>query len=322
MRQKLFATAVMAAAAMGAPSLGAAELFDKPITLIVNFSAGGATDTAARLMAPKAAEVLGQDIVIKNTTGASGTLGVAETARSEADGHIIGTGNMPAFAIIPSMRSLPYDPLQDLIQIAAVLPYEYAVMVKGDAPWQSWDELVEHVQANPREVSFGTDGAGSTNHLTMVRIGNELGLDWNHVPFKGGTDAAAALLGGHVDVVNNTTAAVASAIESGDIRPLLVTSQERLDIAPDVPTMEEEGFDFAQISYMSIIGPNGIPQNRRKAIEEAFAAAAQDEEVRAELAKMNLNPRYMPGEEYQELLGTMSENWGALLKELNMTSDQ
>ena len=304
------------------PAVVAADYPEEPVQLIVNFSPGGSTDTAARLMTTEATGTLGQGFVVTNRPGAGGTLGVAEVARSDPDGYTIGTANMPAIAIIPQLRDVPYDPSEDIVQIAAVMPYEYAVFVRGDAPWQTWDELVEHVKENPGEVTYGSVGTGTTNHLTMARIGDDLGLDWKHVPFQGGVKATTALMGGHVDVINNTMASVASALESGDIRALMVTSEERFDLVPDVPTMKEEGFDFSQISYMSIIGPAGMPEEAQQKIEAAFKKAVESEAVQKTTGKLDLHPKFMPGAEYAELLASLREEWGAVLDRLDVKTSE
>ena len=302
---------------LAAPVL-AAEFPAKPVKLIINFSAGGTTDIAARLMSSKATEILGQGIVCMNKPGAGGTLGVSHVARARNDGYTVGTCNMPAVAIIPQLRSVPYEPFKDLVQVAAVMPYEYGLMVRGDAPWKTWQEFVDHVKKNPGKVTYGSVGAGTTNHLVTARVGKELGLDWKHVPFQGGVKATAALLGGHVDLINNTTASVASSIKAGKIRVLMVTSEARFSLCPDVPTMKEAGFGFSQISYMSIVAPAGIPEEARAAIENAFKGAVADKGVLKSTGKLDLHPKFMPGQEYQDLLSKLSQEWGALLPELGV----
>ena len=296
----------------------AAEYPKKPVKLIINFSAGGTTDVASRLMISKASEVLEQALICMNKPGAGGTLGVSEVARSKKDGYTIGTCNMPAIAIIPQIRKVPYKPFDDLVQIAAVMPYEYGLRVRGDSPLKTWEDLVDHIKKNPGKVTYGSVGTGTTNHLVTARIGKELGFDWKHVPFQGGVKATAALLGGHVDIINNTTASVASSIKAGKIRVLMVTSEYRFSLCPDVPTMKEKGFGFSQISYMSIIGPAGIPDVARAKIEEAFKAAVADKAVLKGTGKLDLHPKYMPGKDYAALLQKLSKEWGALLPELDV----
>jgi tripartite-type tricarboxylate transporter receptor subunit TctC len=295
-----------------------AEYPTKPVKLIVNFSAGGTTDIAARLMVSKATEILKQAIISMNKPGAGGTLGVSYVARAKNDGYTIGTCNMPAVAIIPQIREVPYQPFKDLIQVCAVMPYEYALLVRGDAPWNTWDEFIAHVKANPGKVTYGSVGTGTTNHLVTARIGKVLGLDWKHVPFQGGVKATAAILGGHVDIINNTAASAASSLRAGKIKALLITSENRFSLTPDVPTMKEKGFKFSQISYMSIIAPAGIPDQARNMIEKAFKAAVEDKGVLKSTGKLDLHPKFMSGKEYQALLQNLSNEWGGLLTELGV----
>jgi len=299
-------------------NLVAADYPKKPVKLIINFSAGGTTDTAARLMVSKAAEIVGQALVCMNKPGAGGTLGVSHVARAKNDGYTIGTCNMPAVAIIPQIREVPYKPFEDLTQIAAVMPYEYGIMVRGDSPWKTWEQLVDYIKKNPGKITYASPGTGTTNHLVTARIGKELGLDWKHVPFQGGVKETAALLGGHVDCINNTTASVASSIKAGKIRVLMVTSEYRFSLCPDVPTMKEKGFDFSQISYMSIIAPAGIPDTAKAKIEAAFKAAVEDKAVIKGTGKLDLHPKFMPGNEYEALLKKLAKEWGTLLPELDV----
>ena len=299
-----------------------AEYPAKPIKFIVNFSAGGTTDTAARLMASKATEILNQAIICINKPGAGGTLGVSQVARAKNDGYTIGTCNMPAVSIIPLIREVPYKPFEDIVQVCAVMPYEYALLVRGDAPWNTWDEFTAYVKANPGKVTYGSVGTGTTNHLVTARIGKVLGLDWKHVPFQGGVKATAALLGGHVDIINNTAASVASSLRAGKIKALLITSENRFSLTPDVPTMKEKGFEFSQISYMSIIAPAGIPDTARTMLENAFKAAAEDQGVLKSTGTLDMHPKFMSGKAYQALLQSLSAEWGGLLKELGVKTEK
>jgi tripartite-type tricarboxylate transporter receptor subunit TctC len=298
--------------------VAAADYPTKPIKMIINFAPGGTSDFQARTIAQKAEKVLGQPIVATNKTGAGGTIGVSDVARAKPDGYTIGTCNMPALCIIPQMRKLPYDPFTSFTHVCQALPYEYAIMVKSDAPWKTWDELVKHIKKNPGTVTYGSVGTGTTNHLTMVRIEKAIGLDWIHVPFKGGTRETAALLGGNVATINNTNVSVVSPVRAGQIRLLMITSKNRWDFAPDVPTMSEKGFDFYQESYMSIIAPAGVPEEVRAKLENAFKVAIEDPEVKKASAKMYLSPEFKSGKEYAEVVKRLHREWGAVLKDLDL----
>ncbi|UUX48265.1 tripartite tricarboxylate transporter substrate binding protein [Nisaea acidiphila] len=314
MKRLLAAAGLFLAATAPVP---AADFPTKPVEMIVNFGAGGSTDTVARLLADKMGAVLGQNVVVSNTGGAGGTLGVAATAEKSADGYHIGTANMPALAILPQLRELPYKP-SDVVQIAGVMPYDYGIFAKQDAPYDTWEELVAYAKANPGKVTYGSVGTGTTNHLMMERIAKEIGISWRHVPFKGGAKAIAALVGGHVDIVNNTIGPILQPVKIGKVKPILVTSARPFKQIPDMPVILDKGFSFAQVSYMSIIAPAGIPDDVRSKLEGAVKAAAEDPEVLASAAKLDLYPAFLPGAEYESMLAEMGKDWGLLLKELGL----
>ena len=315
----MFKTLVAAGAALLATSLAAqAEDYPaKPIQMIVNFGAGGSTDTVARLLAEALGKELGGTVVVSNTAGAGGTIGLAATAETEPDGYHIGTANMPALAIVPQMRELPYTP-EDVVQIAGVMPYDYGIFAKKNAPYDTWEELVDYAKANPGTVTYGSVGTGTTNHLMMERLGKELGIEWRHIPFQGGAKAVAALVGGHVDLVNNTIGPILAPVQAGKVKPILVTSERPFPQLPDMPVVTDKGIDFAQVSYMSIVAPAGIDPDIRATLEAAFKVAVEDEAVKAAAAKLDLFPAFVPGADYEADLAEMRAEWGALLTELGL----
>lgn len=316
---------VSAIGAFGVTIVASAAVADypsQPIQLTVNFGAGGTSDVVARAIAQEMEEILDTDIVVNNRAGAGGTLGVAETARSDPDGYHIGTVNMPAISIIPHLRSVPYDPFEELIQIGAALPYEYAVIVRDDAPWDTWDELVDYMLENPGEVRYGSVGTGTTNHLAMARMAAEADFEWTHVPFDDGVSNTSAVAGGHIEVMNNTLAAVASMLEAGELRALLVTSERRFDLIPDVPTMEEAGFNFSQISYMSFAAPAGVPDRERSLLEDALEEAVASESVKEAAANFDARPSFISGSDYTTMLQDMSSEWSQVIDDLEIEVEE
>lgn len=315
MFRKIWAAAAVTLT-LAAP-VAAQEYPSRPIQLIVNFGAGGSTDTVARLLAESMGQQLGENVVVSNQSGAGGTIGVAATAETETDGYTIGTANMPALAILPQFRELPYK-TDAVVQIAAVMPYDYGIFARKDAPFDTWDELVAYAKENPGVLTYGSVGAGTTNHLMMERIATAAGIEWRHVPFQGGAKAVAALVGGHIDLINNTIGPVLAPVQAGKVKPILVTSERRFKSLPKVPTVLDEGFDFAQVSYMSLIAPAGIDPAIRAKLETVAKAAVENPKVLAAAEKLDLYPAYVPGVEYEQMLDEMRNQWGALLKDLGM----
>lgn len=317
---KLLSYACAAAlAAMVGPGAAAADYPEKPVTLVVNFGPGSTTDIVSRLLADRASAELGVPVVVVNKAGAGGTIGIAEVAKSNPDGYTIGTANMPALAILPQMRPVHYDPESDLVQIASVLPYEYMILARADAPYGTWEEFVQYARDHPGEVRYGGLGVGTTDHLAMIRMARDDDFEFTYIPYTGSTDLVAALLGGHIDAINSTAGPVAAPIEAGELQPLLVTSERSLaSIAPGVPTSREAGFDHAQVSYMSIVAPAGISPEIRQELAAAFRTAATDPAVVEKTQQINLNVDYIPGKEYEAMLESLRESFAPLLKELGL----
>jgi tripartite-type tricarboxylate transporter receptor subunit TctC len=275
--------ALLAAPALLSPAVASAQGFpSRPITLIVQFGPGSTTDIAARRLAELLAPQLGQPIVVVNRAGAGGVIGIGEMARATPDGHTIGLINMPALAIIPHMQAVPYDPLNAFHHIAVVGPYEFGIYVGANAPWRSWEELVAFGRANPGRLSYGTPGAGTTNHLAMERIGRDLGIEWTHAPFRGDGELIPNVIAGHVQIGNGSPGAVVPPVQAGTLRLLLVTSRNRWHGLPDVPTMLERGFDHFQSSFLSIAAPAAIPDAAKRRLDAAARAVLTDPAVIAE----------------------------------------
>jgi len=245
---------------VGSLAIGAQEEYPtKPIKGIISLSAGGTTDIVARTLAPFMEEYLGQPLVLINTPGANGTIAVADVAKRKPDGYTFGWCNLPTLVIHSQLRDLPYD-AKELEYVASPMPYEYMVLVRNDAPWKTWEDFIKYAKEHPRMIVYGTPGLGSTNHLSLVYVAMKEGIEWNAIPFKGNPESIAALLGGHIDACNTSTTAAVSALQSGEVRPLIVMSNNRLNLCPDIPTILEKGYDFYQYSCMGAIFPPGTPE--------------------------------------------------------------
>jgi tripartite-type tricarboxylate transporter receptor subunit TctC len=298
----------------------AQEYPTRPITLIVQFSAGTTTDIIGRRLAEEASKILGQPIVTINKAGGGGSVGVAEVVRSKPDGYTIGCMNMPALAIIPHMQNLPYDPLKDIAHICVVQPYEYGLYVKGDAPWKSLKDLVEYARENPGKVIYGSPGAGTTNHLIMVRIGQRDHLNWKHVPYRGDAEIIPAMLGGHVHAAVGSPAAVMPHVRAGKLKVLVVTNKDRWSYLPGVPTILESGYDFYQASYFSLGARAGIPEAVRGKLEDTFRRIIQNPAIDEEFQKkLYAKLSYMSGAEYAKYIQEQFRFYKEFLKKLGLT---
>jgi tripartite-type tricarboxylate transporter receptor subunit TctC len=297
----------------------AAEYPSKPITLIVNFAPGTSTDVIARMLAEEISKELKQPVVCVNKAGGGGASGVAEMLRADADGYTIGCINMPALAVLPQMQNVPYDPLKDVTHICAIMAYEYAIYVRADSPFKTFEELLDAAKAAPGKVTVGHPGVGTTSHIIMERIGKEKGLTFKHVPYKGDGELMPAIMGGHVDTGVGSPAAVGPQVKAGTLRLLLVTSKERWANFPEVPTILDKGYKFYQSSFLSIGAPAGIPDASRKKLEEAFRKVLNNPTIKADAeSKLSTRLGYISGADYAKYIKEEYGFYTSFLKELGI----
>lgn len=269
---------------------------DRPINLIVQFAPGTTTDIVGRRFAELLSKELGTPVAAINRPGASGTIGVGALVQAAPDGYTIGMVNLPALTILPHLQKVPYDPLTDLHHLGVIGPYEYGVYVAADAPWKTWEELVAQARAKPDSITYATPGNGTTNHLVMVRLGQDLGVQWTHAPFKGDGEIIPAVLGGHVQVAVGSPGAIVPQVKGGKLRLLVVTSRDRWRDLPDVPTLQDKGFRYFQASFLSLAVPARTPDSVKARLEAATAKILRDPATIAEFRdRLSTHVAYQTG---------------------------
>jgi tripartite-type tricarboxylate transporter receptor subunit TctC len=223
---------------------------------------------------------------------------------------------MPALAILPQMQNVPYHPLKDVAHICAIMAYEYAIYVRTDSPYKTFEDLLKAAKLNPGKVTVGHPGVGTTSHIIMERIGKENGLSFKHVPYKGDGELMPAIIGGHVDTGVGSPAAVGPQVKAAALRLLLVTSKEKWSGFPEVPTMQEKGYKFYQSSFLSIGAPAGTPEAARKKIEDAFKKVLNNPTIKAETeSKLSTRLGYISGSDYAKYIKEEHDFYGSFLKE-------
>jgi tripartite-type tricarboxylate transporter receptor subunit TctC len=294
----------VAAAAMAAMALwtGAAQAKfpEKPITLIVPWAPGGSTDQTARVLAKAAEQELGKPVIVENKPGASTTLGMAELARSKPDGYTIGVLSSTAYLIPLQGRKVPYDPIESFSFVSYYGDNLIGVAVLKDRKWKTLKELVEDGKNNRGQIKYGTAGVGTTQHLTTESLQLQSGAKFVHIPQKGSAGSMPALLGGHVDFITETSV-WAPFIENGQVRLLAVTTPERAAGYPDVPTLNELGYQSLR-SVQAIIGPAGMPEDVRMRLETAFRKALSDQAFKQTMGRLHMEVVDMPGAEVKKLV--------------------
>jgi tripartite-type tricarboxylate transporter receptor subunit TctC len=228
----------------------------RPVTLVVPYPAGTATDTTMRALATATEKYLGRPIVIENRAGAGGALGPAQVATAKPDGYTLSQIPLPLFRAF-FMRKMTYDPSRDFTYIIGLTGYTYGVVVRSGSPWKTFEELLADAKRNPGKITFGTPGANTTQHVTMLQIARLLGITWTHVPFKGTPEMVSALLGGHIDVSADTTA-WAPQVNAGQLRLLVTFGASRTKNWPTVPTLRDVGIDLVSNSPYGLAGPKDM----------------------------------------------------------------
>ena len=315
MARKLILAGVVSFSAL--PATGAlAEYPERPITMIVAYSAGGGTDIAARTLVPFIEKYLGEDatITVVNRPGAGGEIGFTELATAEPDGYTIGFINSPNILTIPIQRETRYS-MDDIEPVANIVYDPGAFSLRPDAEITNLEELVAYAKANPGEVTYGTTGIGSDDHLAALAFERLAGVEMNHVPFDGNADVRAAVLGGHIDMASMNVSETVPDADAGSLVLLGQMADERWEGAPDVPTFQEQGFDIIMGSNRAIGAPAGFPEDALAQLTDAVEQAVQDPEFRAQAEQQDLALAFQASEEFGQELDRLQEQYETLWQE-------
>jgi len=268
----------------GASSLQAADYPDHPVRIIVPFPPGGATDIAGRIVVQKLTERLHQPFFIENISGAGGNIGMATAARAANDGYTVLLSSS-SIVVNPSLyRAMPFDAVKDFIPVTKVGASPNSWEVNNDFPAKTMKELIDLIKANPGKYSVASPGNGTTPSLAIEMLKLAFDLNFVTVPFAGGGPMAQSLLGGFTPISCNALATTASFIQAGKIRALAVTSKQRLETLPDVPTLAELGIKDEESETMAgVFVPAGTPQPIVDLLQREIAAIVQMPDVRKRL---------------------------------------
>ncbi len=259
----------------------------RPITVIVPFSAGGPTDTIARLMAERMQKSPGQSVVVENVVGAGGTIANNRVMQAAPDGHVVMIGHLGTHVLAPAVQQLNVDYVNGFEPIAMIATNPQ-VMVSGNAlPAKDLKQLIAHVKANPGKVSYGTGGPGTPSHVMAVYFGNELGSPLNIVHYKGAAPALQDVIAGHVDLTFDQAATGLAHVRAGRVRGYAITAKTRLASAPDIPTVDEAGLPgFYMSIWHAFWAPKGTPREAIARLNAALREALADPAVRKRLEEI------------------------------------
>ncbi len=288
---------------------------DRPIRLIVGFSAGGSTDTTARLVAQALSERLGQPVVVENRPGAGGNIAAEAAARSAPDGYTLFMATSGIMAANQALyRSLPFDSLRDFAPISLVAFVPNLIVIHPDVPARTLAEFIAHAKANPGKLNYGSAGAGTSLHLAGSLLAARAGIDMVHVPYRGGAPAATDLLAGKIQMIASPMVEVLGQVQAGRLRPLAVTTARRSSTLPDIPTVAETLPGFEVALWNAIVGPAGMPPAAVARISHEVNQALGMPAMRAKLAEQGSEPAPNTPAEFAAFIRADIPKWAEIVR--------
>jgi tripartite-type tricarboxylate transporter receptor subunit TctC len=330
-RQSLtkLAKAVLAfSAVMALPMVSSSALAQtypsKPIKLVVGFAPGGGTDIIARAMAPRLSEILGQQVVVENRAGASGTIGADAVAKAPGDGYTLLMGHAISNAMAPAvLTKMPYDPASDFTAIHYIGYVPNVLVVHPSVAAKTVDELVALAKAKPGIFTYASSGIGSSQHFAGALFGKTTKVDLTHIPYKGSGQAVVDLLAGQVSMNFDTMPPVLEHAKSGKLRALAISTKERMPQLPNVPTFEEVGIKgFDVTNWYSVMGPKNMPKDVTAKIVDALKKTLDDPAIRQKLEPqgvIQIGPKNQ--DEFAAFVKTELTKYAKMAKELNIKAE-
>ena len=311
--QATFAIAVAASF----PGTVRAQAFPaKPIRLICPWPAGGATDAVMRALGESVGKILGGSVVVENKPGASGMLGPNELIKAAPDGYTLSQLTI-GVARLPHMQKMQFDPLKDFTYIACLTGYTFGIVVRTDSTIKSIKDLVDFAKANPEKFTYGSPGTGTTPHLAVEEFAAKAGIKLTHIPYKGAAEGIQSLLGGHVMSHSDSTG-WAPQVEAGAFRLLATYGSKRAKRWPNVPTLNELGFETISDSPFGIGAPKGMDAALTKRLHDAFKKTLEDPAVLATFEKYDQSVIYMNSADYAKFIADQYVKEKAVIERLGL----
>ena len=316
-RRQLVLGALSATALTATSSRLSAQTWpERSITFICPWPAGGTADQSMRALCSVAARVLGQSIAVENKVGASGMIGAKALASAKPDGYTI--GQIPiSVTRFSQLGTLAADPRKDFTYIARTSGQTFGIAVPANSPFKTLKDFVAHAKANPGKVTYAHAGVGGATHVGMEEFASVAGIQFNHVPYKGGSEALQGVLGGHVDALADSSS-WAPHVEAGKLRLLATWGELRTARFKDVPTLRELGYDVVVDAPNGIGAPKGLNPDVAAKLRDAFRQAANSPEFKAVIDKLDAPLLYLDGPDYEKYVHTVYQKETVLIDKLKL----
>lgn len=301
-------------AAGAGPVLGQ-EFPTRPIRFVLGLAPGGGADISARIMAQKASEIIGQQVVVENRPGAGGNIAAESVAKAAPDGYTLFQTTVAQPISRRAYRNLGYDYLKDFVAIADLGAAGFAMMVPNELPVKTAAEFVAYAKANPGKLNFGSSGNGTPSHLAGELFKTLAGIEMQHVPYKGMGPAITDLLSNRIQVTFGALPSALPLLKSGRARVIAVTGARRSALAPDLPTVDESGVPgFSAETWFGALAPAATPMPIVEKLAAAFSAAAKDPGVRAKMREQGFDLHDRSREDYGAFLRAETEKWSKVVE--------
>ena len=296
---------------------------DRPLRFVIGGATGGASDIFLRMMEARLRERLGQPLVIDPRPGAGGMVGAEVTARAAPDGYTFYINHIASHGIGPTLyRRLSFDPLRDLPGVARIASLPNVLIVKGDGPVRSVAELVAYARANPMRANFSSAGSGTSSHLSGVLFGQRMGVEVQHVPYRGTAPSMAAVLNGEVLFAIDNAPASRQQVLAGMLRALGVSTAARASTMPEIPTLQEQGVaNFDVASWYGIAAPAGVPRPIFDRLGAEIVAALGDPAVVQRFRDYGAEPAPLGPAAYDAFMLREKELWAPIVRAAGVTVD-
>jgi tripartite-type tricarboxylate transporter receptor subunit TctC len=297
---------------------------DKPVKIFVGFAAGGGTDVAARILAQKLTETLGQSVMVENRPGASGMIAAEALAKSAADGYTLMMGSQTTLAVAPALyRKFSIDAARDFVAVAPAGVSPLVLVVHPSMPVRSVKELIALGKAKPGAINFGSGGLGTTPHMAGELFSLQAGIKMVHVAYRGEAPAINDLLGGQLDLIFANLSAVIGNVKAGSLRALAVTSAQRAASAPDIPTIAEvalPGFEAA--TWFALVAPAGTPRDIVLRLNAEVTRLVGQAEVRQRFADLGMTVDAATPDALDGYIKTEIAKWSKVIKDADIRAPE
>lgn len=313
---------VAATLAVVSPAMANDPFPSKPVRIVVGFSPGGSNDIVARLLAPKLAEGLGQQVLVENKPGAGGNIAAQTMLSAPPDGHTLMMCTTGTVSIQPHLTKAPFNPETDLLPVTLIANAPYLLLVNASVPVTNVKELIAYAKGHPGQLNFASSGNATGGHLAGEMFKSKAGVDIVHVPYKGTGQAMTDLLAGQVSIIFDQAVSSMPYAKSGKLRILGVASLQRLKGLPDVPTISESGVPhFDPVTWTGLCAAKGTPAAAIQRVQQEVAKVLAMPEISQKFIAAGLEPVASTPEQFRVFLAADKAKWGTVIKDAGVKAD-